>query len=166
MFSKKLLLPIISIFSITLPAFAQGATTDATTSVSTDSKSCAPGARRHHRGGHKGISAFSSLTGPLALTADQKSKIEALKTASKSQIQPLREQLKASKQQLRSLMSASSIDRSAAESLFDQIQSQENSIKKIRFNNMLSMTSILTPEQRAEIKTQMSARFKARQSKG
>jgi Spy/CpxP family protein refolding chaperone len=150
MFSKKIAIALTALATITLPAFAQDAT-----------KSDAPSFKKragHHRGG-KGFNPLSKLTGTFALTPDQQQKVASIKAETKSQIQSKRDQLKTTRLQLRDALSASTIDTAKAQSLHDELQSQQAAIQKIRFNSMLSVTSILTPEQRAQLKAQMSTRF-------
>jgi Spy/CpxP family protein refolding chaperone len=151
MFSTKVAIALCALATIAVPAFAQ----DATKSDGASSFKRAG----HHRGG-KGFNPLSKLSGNLALTPDQQQKIESIKTQAKSQIEPKREQLVAAKKTLRELMSANELDRSKVEAAHDQLQSQKAAIEKIRFNSMLSIRTILTPEQRASLKAQMSNRFK------
>jgi periplasmic protein CpxP/Spy len=154
MFFKNIATAVLALTAIAIPAFAQDATkSDAPTSFKARAG--------HHRGG-KGFNPMSKLTGKLALTPEQEQQVTAIRTQTKTEIQSKREQLKAAKLQLRELLSSNETDRSKLEAIHDQIQSQQAAIQKIRFNSMLSMRSILTPEQRAELKAQMQSRFQQR----
>lgn len=86
----------------------------------------------------------------LNLTPEQSERIRAIHQESKEGSQGLREQMKAAKEQMRNLMnSGASSDQLRQQ--HDQIQSLHQQLSDRRFETMLKINEVLTPEQRSQL---------------
>jgi len=102
--------------------------------------------------GPRGFEAMlDRLTGPLAITAKQREKLESIRD--KQQRDDIRTgaDLQIARLDLRNLMEADNADRGAINSQIDKIAQMEASMRKSRVGAMLDGRAVLTAEQRAKL---------------
>lgn len=86
----------------------------------------------------------------LNLTPAQLSQIRAIREASRATMQPLREQMRAGHQELRTLM-ASDASTDEIRQRHSALMTLDQQLRTQRFEVMLQIRDVLTPEQRAEL---------------
>lgn len=107
----------------------------------------------------------------LNLTAEQKTKIASLRSAKKEKLTALREKQKNAKEALEKAMEASASDADLKKA-HQELQAVKRELADERFDSLLSIRSVLTPEQRAKMKELRGERgsrlnkFKSRRAKG
>jgi Spy/CpxP family protein refolding chaperone len=104
------------------------------------------------RMGPRGFEAMlDRLTGPLAITAKQREKLESIRD--KQQRDDIRTgaDLQIARLDLRNLMEADNADRGAINSQIDKIAQMEASMRKSRVGAMLDGRAVLTAEQRTKL---------------
>lgn len=97
------------------------------------------------------------LTQKLDLTPEQSEQIEAITTQSKTDSQALFEQMQTSRQEMQSLLASDA----SPEQLRQQHQSVQNLQEQLsnnRFETMLQIREVLTPEQRTQMAELMQQR--------
>ena len=97
------------------------------------------------------------LTQELDLTPEQSEQIEAITTQSKTDSQALFEQMQTSRQEMQSLL----VSDASPEQLREQHQSVQNLQEQLsndRFETMLEIREVLTPEQRTQMAELMQQR--------
>lgn len=100
----------------------------------------------------------------LNLTPEQSEQIRAIREQSKTENESLRQQMRQAREQMRSLL--------ASDATPEQLRQQHNSMQELRqqlsdrrFETMLEMREVLTPEQRAqalELMEQHKGRYRQR----
>ncbi len=104
---------------------------------------------RHGRNWHRGQK-MERLLQQLDLTPEQSQQIEAIQADSETTAQELRQQIQTQHQQMRSLMTSdATTDELRAQ--YQQAQDLHQQMGNNRFETMLQIREVLTPEQRAEI---------------
>lgn len=82
------------------------------------------------------------------LTADQKTKIDALRTKHQKEVTPLRNELAEKQAHLNSLESAEKVDKDAINKTIDEITALQSKIMKLRVNHRLEVSALLTDDQK------------------
>jgi len=82
------------------------------------------------------------------LTADQKTKIDALRTKHQKEITPLRNELAEKQAHLNTLESAEKVDKDAINKTIDEIATLQGKIMKLRVNHRLEVSALLTDDQK------------------
>ena len=107
-------------------------------------------ASRMNRGrGNRG-QGMEKLLQQLDLTTEQSEQIDTITEQSKTIAEPLHEQIKTQRDQMQALM-ASSEDTEQIRAEYQEIQNLHQQLSDNRFETMLQIREVLTPEQRAEI---------------
>ena len=109
--------------------------------------------------------ALKEVLKSLNLTDEQKEKIKAIRQAGKEANKELRESLKEGRKSLKDLMTG---DGKKEEILakFDSLQGSRNKMARARFEQMISVRDVLTPEQRVKFRAFLdkhAGRFMKRQ---
>lgn len=104
--------------------------------------------REHHKHGKE--PKIERLMDELDLTSEQSQQIEAIKEEEKTQTEALREQMDDEKSTMRSLLS-SDANSDQLRQQHQKIQALDQQIKDNRFETMLQMRDVLTPDQRAQL---------------
>ena len=86
----------------------------------------------------------------LDLSADQSESIQAIREESRETMAPLREQLQQAREQLRSQM-ASDTSANQLRQQHGQVQALQQALGEQRFESMLAIREVLTPEQRTRM---------------
>lgn len=115
----------------------------------------APGARPQ-RGNKDG------LLQQLNLTQQQMQQMQAIRQKYRTQIAPRQQALRQARQELATLMN-STASASEIRSKNQQVEELQQQLQKLRFESMLEMREVMTPEQRAKFVQLMQQR---RQQKG
>ncbi|HEY9767545.1 MAG TPA: Spy/CpxP family protein refolding chaperone [Coleofasciculaceae cyanobacterium] len=116
---------------------------------------------KHDKRGSRGRG-MERLMQQLNLTPEQSEQIKAIKEQSKTETQALMQQMQTSRQEMRSLLASDS----SPEQLRDRHQAVQNLHQELgtnRFETMLEIREVLTPEQRtqmAELIEQRREKFK------
>jgi periplasmic protein CpxP/Spy len=108
-------------------------------------------AQQGHRGkgrGH-GKGQGRGLMKDLNLSAEQRQKIKEIRESSRSKNQSLKESMKTQREALKSALKDSNSSNAQLKSLFEAIQGTRKTLAASRFESMLAVREILTPEQRA-----------------
>jgi len=108
-------------------------------------------------GDSRGVSHRSRLMQELNLTQEQMQRLDALHQQSKKQMEQPRQALRQAKQDLANLM-ASNADENAIRAKHNQLQQLQQQMANVRFQNMLEMRKVLTPEQRQRFAQLMQQR--------
>jgi len=82
------------------------------------------------------------------LTADQKTKIDALRVKNQKEVTPLRNELNEKEAHLRTLESADKVDKDAINKTIDEITALQGKIMKLRVNHRLEVSALLTDDQK------------------
>ena len=85
----------------------------------------------------------------INLSDDQKNKLAAIRDEYKEQIQSLRQQMHSERQKLRNLM-AETVSETEIRDQHQQVAALGQSLHNLRFESMLRMRKVLTPEQRSQ----------------
>ncbi len=101
--------------------------------------------RKHRRG-----EGFKRLLEQLDLTADQSQQIEAIQEKSRTEKETLRQQMQTRHQEMRSLFTSDSTPEQLREQ-HEQLQALHQQLANNRFETMLQVREILTPEQRTQM---------------
>lgn len=171
--TKSVLAMASLVAGISLPAFAQSATTQLSEANDGGAKferrpnmvahrqggwskdgqrgGCSKGG---HRGGSHGKhrSMFGSLKGEFAVTPEQYEKLFAIKNQFRDQIAPKVAELKADGKQMRDLMTQPNVDKSQIQALQSRINTAKESLTSIMLDSKLQQLSVLTPAQRQELR--------------
>jgi periplasmic protein CpxP/Spy len=102
----------------------------------------------------------------LNLSVDQQAQIKSIMEQSKTSNQGLRQQVKAARDQLKTLMVSSDASDDAIRQAHQQVQTLGQQMGDQRFDSMLKVRAVLTPEQRtklAELRKQDGDRHRDRQ---
>ncbi|AFZ34122.1 protein of unknown function Spy-related protein [Stanieria cyanosphaera PCC 7437] len=83
----------------------------------------------------------------LNLTPEQSEQIETIKQNSQADHETLREELRQAKDQMRSLLASSDTSVEQLRQQQQQVQNLEQQLKNQKFETMLQMREVLTPEQ-------------------
>jgi Spy/CpxP family protein refolding chaperone len=101
------------------------------------------------RGGHKGK--WKEMSAELNLTAEQKAKMQEINKGRREELAPKRKAMKEARENLEtSLKSAESTD--VVKQKFSELQKAQSEFAVARFNRVLAVREVLTPEQRAKFK--------------
>ncbi len=93
----------------------------------------------------------------LNLTPEQRQQLQAVRQQYQSRIEQTRNQLRTAKEELRQMMSGTASEEQIR-AKHQQVRELENQLASLRFESMLAMRSILTPQQRQSLATQMQQR--------
>ncbi|WP_448532643.1 Spy/CpxP family protein refolding chaperone [Parathermosynechococcus lividus] len=93
----------------------------------------------------------------LNLTPEQRQQLQAVRQQYQSRMEQTRNQLRTAKEELRQMMSGTASD-DQIRAKHQQVRELENQMASLRFESMLAMRSILTPQQRQALATQMQQR--------
>ncbi|MFN3678337.1 Spy/CpxP family protein refolding chaperone [Thermosynechococcus sp.] len=93
----------------------------------------------------------------LNLTPEQRQRLQAVRKQYQGQMEQTRNQLRTAKQELRQMMSGNASE-DQIRSKHQQVRQLENQLASLRFESMLAMRGILTPQQRQALATQMQQR--------
>ncbi|HIK24411.1 MAG TPA: Spy/CpxP family protein refolding chaperone [Thermosynechococcus sp. M46_R2017_013] len=93
----------------------------------------------------------------LNLTAEQRQRLQAVRQQYQAQMEQTRNQLRTAKEELRQMM-GSNASEDQIRSKHQQVRQLENQLASLRFESMLAMRGILTPQQRQTLATQMQQR--------
>ncbi|MFN4066703.1 MAG: Spy/CpxP family protein refolding chaperone [Thermosynechococcus sp.] len=93
----------------------------------------------------------------LNLTPEQRQRLQAVRQQYQGQMEQTRNQLRTAKQELRQMMSGNASE-DQIRSKHQQVRQLENQLASLRFESMLAMRGILTPQQRQALATQMQQR--------
>ena len=85
----------------------------------------------------------------MNLTDDQKNKLAAIRDEYQEQIRSLRQKMRSERQTLRNLMAGTSSE-TEIRNQHQQVSKLGQSLYNLRFESMLEMREILTPEQRSQ----------------
>jgi protein CpxP len=108
------------------------------------------GREKRGKGFHdKGMRGLSRLD----LTAEQKTRIEAIREDHRKSTETLKKQVRDLKEQMRGLWQATTPDEGAILSLHRQIHKIKGELAEYRIQMRIDMLAILTPEQRAEMRS-------------
>lgn len=99
--------------------------------------------------------------GNLNLTPEQTQQMQAVRQQYQGRMEQTRNQLQAARQEMKQLMSSGASD-SQVQAKFREVQELQNQMANLRFESMMAMRSILTPEQRQQLTTQMQQRQQQR----
>ncbi|WP_013320472.1 Spy/CpxP family protein refolding chaperone [Gloeothece verrucosa] len=112
-----------------------------------------PGNRR----GQRGNFGPGRLLQQLGLSDQQQQKLEAIKQKYQGQLQPLRENMKTLREDLGTLMTGTASNQEIR-AKHQQLVASRQKMENIRFESMLEMREILTPEQRSKLGQLMEQR--------
>ncbi|URR36150.1 Spy/CpxP family protein refolding chaperone [Thermosynechococcus sp. HN-54] len=93
----------------------------------------------------------------LNLTPEQRQRLQAVRQQYQGQMEQTRNQLRTAKAELRQMMSGNASEEQIR-SKYQQVRQLENQLASLRFESMLAMRSILTPQQRQALAAQMQQR--------
>ena len=108
--------------------------------------------RKHLRG-----EGFKRLLGQLDLTPEQSQEIEAIQEKSRAEKETLRQQMQTKHQEMRSLFTSDSTPEQLREQ-HEQLQALHQELATNRFETMLQVREVLTPEQRTQMAELMAQR--------
>jgi Spy/CpxP family protein refolding chaperone len=106
----------------------------------------------HHR------SSFTSLRGEYALSPDQLEKMLTFKTQAREEAQPKVADLISSTRKMRDLLTQPNVDKGQVMNLEGQINSDKAALGNIRVETKLNELSVLTPQQRQELRNEFVKR--------
>jgi Spy/CpxP family protein refolding chaperone len=93
----------------------------------------------------------------LNLTPEQTRQVQAIRERNQGQMEQARNSLRQARQELNQLMDSNASQRQVQDK-FAQVQSLQQQVAKLRFENMMAIREILTPEQRQQMRTLMQER--------
>lgn len=103
----------------------------------------------HARPGHHGGPKMHKLMKELDLTAEQKEKIKAERDKRKTEMKAAREKAKAAREKLREAFKANA-PADQLRTLKNEAQAAQTAMADARFEGMLALREMLTPEQRTK----------------
>lgn len=112
--------------------------------------------RKHRRG-----EGFKRLLEQLDLTPEQSQEIEAIQEKSRTEKETLRQQMQTKHQEMRSLFTSDSTPEQLREQ-HEQLQALHQQLANNRFEMMLQVREVLTPEQRTQMAELMAQRGRKR----
>ncbi|MGD1851524.1 MAG: Spy/CpxP family protein refolding chaperone [Cyanophyceae cyanobacterium] len=136
---------------------------------STDSTYLAQGEQRGPDGEGRGRGGRRSGPGwlrDLNLTDAQQTEMRAIKEKYRPQMEQQRTEAKAAKDQMRQLMGNPSTSDDQLRSQHQKMQQLRQSKGNLKFESLLEMRAILTPEQRQQMAQQMAERAERRGNRG
>lgn len=95
--------------------------------------------------------------GELNLTPDQMQQMQAIRSRYQNQISQRAQALRQAESELQQLM-ASNADTNQIRTKHNQVQSLRQQLAQVRFESMLEMRQVLTPEQRRQLAQRMNQR--------
>lgn len=117
------------------------------------------------RRGRRGGGDQGKFLEQLNLTTEQRQQLSTIRQKYQGQIQSLREKVRNTHQELRTLMSGSATaDQIRAK--HQELSQLQDQLQDLRFNSMLEMRDILTPEQRTKFTQLMEQRRGNHQRRG
>lgn len=120
-------------------------------------------ARRGGKRGGRGHG-FKKILDQLDLSSEQSSQIKAIHDRNKQENETLHEEVKAQKKAMGELF-ASDASESELQQKHQEIQSLKQELKAARFEGMLEIREILTPEQKAKMNELMQERHNRREER-
>ncbi|HIK35264.1 MULTISPECIES: Spy/CpxP family protein refolding chaperone [unclassified Thermosynechococcus] len=93
----------------------------------------------------------------LNLTPEQRQRLQAVRQQYQGQMEQTRNQLRTAREELRQMMSGDASE-DQIRSKHQQVRQLENQLASLRFESMLAMRGILTPQQRQALATRMQQR--------
>ena len=111
----------------------------------------------HKHAGKRGMSGITKLIEQLDLTSEQSEQIEAISERAKTENEALFEQLQTNRQEMQSLL-ASDASPEELRANHQQVQNLQQELGNNRFETMLEIREILTPEQRTQMAELMEQR--------
>lgn len=106
----------------------------------------------------------AEMANKLGLTEEQRSKIKQNREASKAKLESYMEQIKAEKDKLKALLEDPNSSKNALMNQFETISSLKTKMMRVRFENMISIKEMLTPDQQKKFK-ELMAQHKKRDEK-
>ncbi|HAA28818.1 MAG TPA: Spy protein [Cyanobacteria bacterium UBA11369] len=100
---------------------------------------------------------MQSWIGELNLTPDQMQRMQAIRSRYQNQISQRTQALRQAETELQQLM-ASNVDSNQIRAKHNQVQSLRQQLAQVRFEIMLEMREVLTPEQRRQLAERMTHR--------
>jgi len=110
-----------------------------------------PFAANAGRGHGHGGEGFMKAIEQLDLSADQKKKLKEIHAGTKGTLKPKRDAMKAAHEELKTAMQGTASDDELRKK-FDVFKGARDEFMKARFEKVLAVRSILTPEQRLKFK--------------
>jgi len=117
---------------------------------------------RGKRGGKGG--GFKKVLDQLNLSSEQSTQIEAIHDSKKQESETLHEQVKAQKEAMRDLFASDASDSELLQQ-HQEIQNLKQQIGTNRFEGMLEIRAVLTPEQKAQLTELMQERHNQRKER-
>ena len=108
---------------------------------------------------------MNRLLQQLDLTTEQSEQIEAIKEQSRTAGEPLREQMQTEKAEMRSLLSSDATPEQLTQQ-HQQLQDLRQQAGDRRFETMLQVREVLTPEQRSQMAELMAEKGERRGGRG
>ncbi|MDG2991384.1 Spy/CpxP family protein refolding chaperone [Candidatus Synechococcus calcipolaris G9] len=99
----------------------------------------------------------------LNLTPEQTQQMQAVRQQYQGQMEQTHNQLQTARNQMKELMNSGASE-SQIQAKFREVQELQNRMANLRFESMMAVRSILTPEQRQQLTTQMQQRRQQRQN--
>jgi protein CpxP len=96
----------------------------------------------------------------LNLSSEQTQQLQTIRSQSRNQMSETRQQLKQSRQELMSLMAGTASD-DQIRAKYRDVETAQQKLSQQRFESLLAMRNILTPEQRQKFAQQMQQRREA-----
>lgn len=93
--------------------------------------------------------------GELNLSADQMQRMQAIRSRYQNQIKERAQALRQAQTELQGLMTTSN-DSNQIRAKYNQVQSLRQELARVRFESMLEMRQVLTPEQRRQLAERMT----------
>lgn len=110
-----------------------------------------PGRHGHGEDGGRDGRKMMKMVKELDLSAEQKEKLKTERQKNQTTMKALRDSQKAAREKLRAGFQ-SNASNEELKNLHKEVQTSMTALMDARFNNMLSIREILTPEQRAKFK--------------
>ncbi len=111
---------------------------------------------------HKNHKNHERMLEGLDLSEEQRKAIKEIRQANKEKMKQLRSEQKTAREALMAAQKSGSTSDSELKKLFDAAAEKRLALEKARFNNMLDIRKVLTPEQREQAKEKMGKRFNKR----
>jgi Spy/CpxP family protein refolding chaperone len=105
---------------------------------------------------HGGKGGSGGWMAGLDLTAEQQTKLKALREKSREQVQKLHEAMRVKHEELKTLLTGDgSVDK--ARSIHKEVQDSKRKMEDLHFESMMELRTLLTPEQRKKLAELMEA---------